>query len=93
MFLKIKNSYDYTAEYDDYESDTSSEVESDTESSTDTATPSETTTNGTTTKLRKINSASSILGLNVLLTPDLDSYFGDFKQSNSEGFRVGPRII
>ena len=47
-----------------------------------------TNSTGSAQELRRINSASSILGFNILLTPDLDSYYGDFKQSNSEGFRV-----
>ena len=89
----VESSYDYKDDYDyDYSTD-----ESGTDSSSDdTSTSSNTTasiasgnaTNSTDEKIQKINSASSELGLNILLTPDIASYFGDLKQGNSEGFRV-----
>ena len=89
----VESSYDYKDDYDyDYSTD-----DAGTDSSTDdTSTSSNTTassgsgnaTNSTDEKIQKINSASSALGLNILLTPDIANYFGDLKQGNSEGFRV-----
>ena len=89
----VASSYDYKDDYDyDYSTD-----DAGTDSSTDdTSTSSNTTassgsgnaTNSTDEKIQKINSASSALGLNILLTPDIANYFGDLKQGNSEGFRV-----
>ena len=89
----VESSYDYKDDYDyDYSTD-DSETDS---SSDDTSTSSNSTassgsgnaTNSTDDKIQKINSASSALGLNILLTPDIANYFGDLKQGNSEGFRV-----
>ena len=85
----IRNSYDYEDDYD-YEEDildTSINTQNNQNDSSqaDSATDEG---NRSAQELKKINSASSILGLNILLTPDLLNYYGDFKQSNTEGFRV-----
>ena len=89
----VESSYDYK---DDYDYDYSTDDAGTGSSSDDTSTSSNTTassvsgndTNSTDDKIQKINSASSALGLNILLTPDIANYFGDLKQGNSEGFRV-----
>ena len=82
-----KDDYDYDYSTDDSETDSSSDDTS-TSSNTTTSSSSGNATNSTDDKIQKINSASSALGLNILLTPDIANYFGDLKQGNSEGFRV-----
>ena len=89
----VKTSYDYKDDYDyDYSTDDSGTDSSSNDASsgtnTTTASASGNATNSTNEKIQRINSASSELGLNILLTPDIANYFGDLKQGNSEGFRV-----
>ena len=89
----VESSYDYKDDYDyDYSTDDSetdsTNDDTSTSSNTTTSSSSGNATNSTDDKIQKINSASSALGLNILLTPDIANYFGDLKQGNSEGFRV-----
>ena len=93
LINSVESSYDYKDDYDyDYSTDDSeTDSTSDdtiTSSNTTTSSSSGNATNSTDDKIQKINSASSALGLNILLTPDIANYFGDLKQGNSEGFRV-----
>ena len=88
-FMKIilSYSYDYSNDYED-EDDDDSGVSTSNDSTGNDSNVTLSNSARSAQGLRRINSASSILGFNILLTPELDSYYGDFKQSNSEGFRV-----
>ena len=92
LFSVLFYSYDYKDDYkDDDDSDTSSSDASRKRRSTSTENASN-TSNSHTNKLKKINSASSVLGLNILLNPDLSKYFAGFGKNNRQGFKVRSNV-